>query len=123
MTKYEREIYRLINESTAHMTAEQVYDELRRSYPGVSLATVYNNLRRLTDEGLIRRISLDGSPDRYDRSVRHDHIVCANCGRIADMSFADLSAALRGQLGEDFLYYDLKVYYLCPECRAERKKV
>lgn len=119
MTKYEREIYGIINAGESHMTAEQVYEALRDLYPGVSLATVYNNLNRLTDEGLIRRIGVEGSPDRYDRASKHDHIVCARCGRLADRSFADLTASLREQLGEDFFYYDLKVYYLCPECRAK----
>ena len=38
------------------------------------------------------------------------------------MSFDDLTASLRAQLGEDFSYYDLKVYYLCPQCRAEQCK-
>ena len=119
MTKYEREIYGIINAGKSHMTAEQVYEALRDLYPGVSLATVYNNLNRLTDEGLIRRIGVEGSPDRYDRASKHDHIVCARCGRLSDRSFADLTASLREQLGEDFFYYDLKVYYLCPECRAK----
>ena len=45
-----------------------------------------------------------------------------NCGRLADVSFDDLTASLRAQLGEDFSYYDLKVYYLCPQCRAEQCK-
>lgn len=121
MTKYEREIYGIINAGESHMTAEQVYEALRDLYPGVSLATVYNNLNRLTDEGLIRRIGVEGSPDRYDRASKHDHIVCARCGRLSDRSFADLTASLREQLGEDFFYYDLKVYYLCPECRAKAK--
>ena len=39
-------------------------------------------------------------------------------GKGIDISFEDLTVPLRRQLGEDFFFYDLKVYYLCPECRA-----
>lgn len=117
MTKYEKQIYDIVNTSYEHMTAEQIYVELQKIYPAVSRATIYNNLNKLCDLGLIRRVSLEDSPDRYDRIKKHDHIVCQKCGRISDISFEDLTQTLEKQIGENFLYYDLKVFYLCPDCR------
>lgn len=117
MTKYEKQIYDIVNTSYEHMTAEQIYVELKKIYPAVSRATIYNNLNKLCDLGLIRRVSLEDSPDRYDRIKKHDHIVCQKCGRISDISFEDLTQTLEKQFGENFLYYDLKVFYLCPDCR------
>ena len=61
MTKYEKEIYRIVNSSRDHMTAEQMFSALREVYPTVSLATIYNNLNRLCEAGLLRRISVEGS--------------------------------------------------------------
>lgn len=119
MTKYEKEIYDIINASADHLTAEQIFGQVREKYPGVVLATIYNNINKLCDAGLIRRVSMDGAPDRYDRTERHDHLVCKSCGKIADISFGDLTASLHQTLGEDFLYYDLKVFYLCPDCRKK----
>lgn len=119
MTKYEKAIYLLIHQSTGHPTAEQVFCEMRKEYPAISLATVYNNLKKLCDAGLIRRISLEGAPDRYDRPAKHDHIVCARCGMLTDVCFEDLTDSLRRRLGGEFLFYDLKVYVLCPACRQE----
>ena len=52
---------------------------LKKKEPKVVLATVYNNLNMLCDKELIRKISLEGSPDRYDRKRRHDHLVYYNC--------------------------------------------
>ena len=100
------------------MTAEQVYDCLKGMYPSVSRATVYNNLHKLCETNLIRKVSVEGSADRYDRNEKHDHLVCQKCGKLADISLEDLTASLREQLGEDFFYYDLKIFYLCPECRG-----
>ena len=71
------------------------------------------------EAGLIRKISVENMPDRYDRAVRHDHLVCQRCGRLEDISFDDLTAPLSEMVGRDFLYYDLKVYYLCPSCREK----
>lgn len=119
MTKYEKSIHDLISGSSSHLTAEQVYQALKAEYPQVVLATVYNNLNKLCDAGLIRRVSVEGSPDRYDRIVKHDHIVCRRCGKLIDVHFEDLTASLKEQLGEDFFFYDLKVFSLCPDCRKE----
>lgn len=121
MTKYEREIYHIITGSVKHLTVEQIYMEIKNKYPKVVLATVYNNVNKLWKAGLIRKVSVENMPDRYDRLTRHDHLVCQRCGRLADISFEDLTASLRRQLGEDFLSYDLKVFYLCPDCRKQEK--
>ena len=118
MTKYEKQIYEIVNKLTGHMTADQIFSELKKSYPSVSLATVYNNLNKLCEAGLIRRVSTEGSPDRYDRTAKHDHLVCRRCGKLTDICFEDLTASLERQLGGEFFAYDLKVYYICPECRA-----
>lgn len=122
MTRYELLIFNLINESTDHMTADQVFAKLRETCPGVSLATVYNNLKKLNEANLIRKVVVEGSPDRYDRIAKHDHLVCRKCGKLADVRFDDLTESLAKQLGnfgESHLTYDLKVYYVCPECRGE----
>ena len=119
MTKYAERILNIINESSEHMTAEQIFLILKKKEPKVVLATVYNNLNMLCDKELIRKISLEGSPDRYDRKRRHDHLVCRKCGRLSDMVFEDLTATLSAQFGGEILYYDLKVFYLCPECRQQ----
>ena len=114
---YEREIRDIIIHSVEHLTVEQIYAKMKSRYPKIVLATVYNNVNKLWRAGSIRRVSVENMLDRYDRLVKHDHLVCQKCGRLADISFEDLTASLRRQLGEDFLSYDLKVFYLCPDCR------
>ena len=119
MTKYEKAIYDIIGTSHEHPGVHQIYEKLKVAHPGVVLATVYNNLNRMWDSGLIRKISVEGMPDRYDIPRKHDHLVCRHCGKIMDVSLEDLTASLRSQLGQDFLFYDLKVFCLCRECMGE----
>ncbi|NBK93125.1 transcriptional repressor [bacterium 1XD21-13] len=119
MTTYEREIYAVITTSNEHLTVEQIFAEVRKTYPRVVLATIYNNVNKLCKAGLIRRVSVEGIPDRYDRIQKHDHLVCRRCGELADITFEDLTASLRETVGDTFLSYDLKVFYLCPRCRKK----
>ena len=119
MPKYEKDIFAIVNTSREHLTVEQIFQKLRDIHPQVVLATVYNNLNRLLEEGLIRKVSVEGMPDRYDKMEKHDHLVCKRCGKLADVTLEDLTASLKKQLGNDFLSYDLKVYYICPACREK----
>lgn len=121
MTKYEKEIYNIISNSMEHLTVEQIYTELKKKHQKVVVATVYNNVNKLWNARLIRKVSVENMPDRYDRIIQHDHLVCQRCGKLQDFSFEDLTASLRGQMGEDFLSYDLKVFYICPACREKER--
>ena len=109
----------MINQSSSHMTVEQIYQILKAEFPRVVLATVYNNLNKLYTDGFINKISVEGMTDRYDKIVKHDHIVCQNCGKLTDIQFEDLTETLKKQFGTDFLFYDLKVFYVCSDCRKK----
>lgn len=122
VTEYGKKILEIVENSRSHMTAEQIFEQLRQSCPQVVLATVYNNLNRLWKEGRIRKVSVEGSPDRYDRILRHDHLVCKRCGRLVDVDLGDLTAQLERQVGFSILTYDLKLLYLCEECRKDQQE-
>ena len=120
VTKHAKKILEIVEQSHNHMTAEQIFMELRRTYPTVVLATVYNNLNRLRLEERIRKVSVEGMPDRYDRVLRHDHLVCKECGKLLDVDLGDLTAQLEQKAGTAILSYDLKLVYLCDECRKKK---
>lgn len=122
MTRYAKQILELVNRSKRHMTAEQLFLELKKTEPKVAQATVYNNLNALCQEGLIRKLSIEGSPDRYDKIRKHDHLVCKKCGALSDFNFEDLTENLEKQLGEGIQSYDLKVLYFCSKCREKDKR-
>lgn len=122
MTKYPKQILQIIQTSRDHLTAEQIFQELKQIYPAVVRATVYNNLHKLWESGAIRKVVLEGQPDRYDRLERHDHLVCKECGRLSDVTLSDLTQQLEKQLGMPILSYDLKMTYLCEACRSKQKE-
>lgn len=116
--RYAEKILEIIWSAETHMTAEQVFLALKQRCPAVVLATVYNNLNSLYQQGKIRKISVEGHPDRYDKNTRHDHLVCRHCGGLLDIHLSDLTADLEQQTGFPIEGYDLKIQYLCPRCRA-----
>ena len=123
MTKYGKLIADLVLASYDHPTAEDIYMQLREQGSQISLATVYNNLKTLVEEGVLRKITLDGSPDRFDRAGQHQHLICVHCGKLVDVDLDDMTDIISAQLGRKILSYELRVQYLCEDCAARMHKV
>ncbi len=112
-----KQILDIINISNDHLTAEQIYLCLKEKNSKIVLATVYNNLAWLYEQGLIRKVAVAGFPDRYDNMLlRHDHLVCKQCGTLADVTLEDLTEKLEQATGVHVLSYDLNIDYVCPNC-------
>jgi Fe2+ or Zn2+ uptake regulation protein len=69
-----------------HPAAAQIYEDLRKRIPNLSLGTVYRNLEILEDQNRIRSIKLDQRETRYDAAMNpHAHFYCKACGAVVDM--------------------------------------
>ena len=102
-----------------HHTADEIFSLAKERLPGISRATVYNNLKVLESERLIRRITGDSLSDRYDNSyIPHGHMICEDCGEIKDFSLDDFDNMISEAIGSKFNSYELKVRYTCDACRA-----
>jgi len=117
MTRYEEKILNIINASHSHMTIDEIYNTLKQEEPNVVLATVYNNVNKLVQTGKVAKLSIEGQIDRYDNTSKHDHLICSVCGKISDYRFSDLTSKLEKELGEVIDGYDLRIRYVCPDCK------
>lgn len=109
-------ILQLINDSGDHLTAEQVFLKAKEINPQIVLATVYNNLHKLVNEKKIRKVSILGKTDVYDRVYPHDHLICQNCGKIQDIQFDDMSQQINKKFNIKIISYDLNIHYICDDC-------
>lgn len=123
MTRYRQAILSCLRRTEEHLTAEQIFLLVKQEEPGIALATVYNNLNRLCQTGEIRRVSVAGQTDRYDRTVKpHGHLICDRCGSITDAVLPELLPELERQLHTRLSAYELNLHYLCPDCRRAEEK-
>ena len=121
MTKHGKLIAEVVLSSFDHPTAEEIYLRLRERGVQISLATVYNNLKSLTEEGVLRRLTMDGSPDRFDRATHHQHLICCRCGALADVELRDLTDLIQADTGLEICSYDIRISYLCDKCRKQKE--
>ena len=113
-------IYEYLLASRDHPSAEMVYSDLRPEIPGLSLGTVYRNLKLLEELGRVRRVTSFQGTERYDACCDdHAHFLCQNCGRVHDLGGANgeaLRASIVLDAGFTISKLDLTVTGLCPNC-------
>jgi Fur family ferric uptake transcriptional regulator len=120
-TRQREVILEELRRSSAHPTATQVYDLVRRRLPKISLGTVYRNLDLLARMGMIQRMEMTGAETRFDGDLRpHDHVRCTACGRIDDLAGPAVELSPEGRrdfAGYQILGHRLEFVGLCPKCR------
>ncbi len=73
-----------------HPNIDELYEDIKKDFPSVSLATVYKNVNTLEDENLIRKVSVPNGKSKYDIFIHpHIHIVCNSCQNVLDIPYCD----------------------------------
>jgi len=107
-----------------HPTAEEVYKEIIKEYPDISKGTVYRNLNSLVESGLLSKVSVPSSADRYDHVlIKHYHIECTRCKKFMNVNDLDYFQGLDDKIaqltGFKMENHDIVFEGICPECQLE----
>ena len=88
-------IYAAILPMKNHPSAELVWEKIKKNYPTITLATVYNTLETFAKSGLINKISSSNGKLRFDpNTTQHNHIYCENTNDVYDFYDAELESIL-----------------------------
>lgn len=110
-----------------HLTAEEIYELVKKECPEIGLATIYRTVQLLQELKLIERLNLDDGYIRYEIGKNedehhHHHLICNICGQVYEVK-DDLLDALEDQIKEkyDFIVTDHKVkfYGICNKCQIK----
>ncbi len=121
----------LSGEEDRHLTAEEIYDNVREKYPDLGLATVYRTIQLLLDLKIIDRINLDDGSARYGMGRKdaktkhhHHHLICLSCSRVFSFD-GDLLETLEEFIQEtdgfQVVDHEVKLYGYCKECQQKMR--
>jgi Fe2+ or Zn2+ uptake regulation protein len=69
-----------------HPSADEVWDRVRKRFPHLSRATVYNTLHLFVERGLLRQLVLTEGRVVFDPNTEeHHHFIDEDSGRIHDV--------------------------------------
>lgn len=108
----------------SHPSAEAVFQKIKKRFPTVSFATVYNILEVFKEKGLVQEINIDPERKRFDPDPSfHHHFYCFSCGQVFDI---DLNIPLpkKGVNFKGFQVQKTQVnfYGLCSKCQPKQKR-
>lgn len=89
-------IYDVIAKTKSHPTAEDIFNEVIKNYPSISLSTVYNTLELFVLNKLIDTVKTDAGIVRYDAfRESHHHLYGEGTNNIVDYYSSELDELLK----------------------------
>lgn len=122
LTKQGTQIYKLIQDSSGHMTADQIHSELKTNDVKIGIATVYRNLNSLYEQKLINRVRHPEMGFIYDKNLHeHYHFHCVHCDCIMDVMLKHqnrLHKHVEEELEAVVISHEITFEGICKDCLA-----
>ena len=115
-------IYNTLAENAVHPTAEKLHKILKAKNPdmNIGIATVYRNLKVLSETGKIKKISGLENSEHFDHNTHeHYHVICKKCGKVCDIDTelkSELILEAQKQTGYKIESYDIAFVGICKDC-------
>lgn len=123
LTKQREIIFNTLKDAADHhLSAEDIYEIVRRDNPDIGLATIYRTLELLSRLEILQKLDFGDGRQRYELcgDRPHPHLICMCCGKVFEMNetiLDKLSAALEDVKDFRILDYRLYFYGYCKICR------
>lgn len=117
-------ILEAIKATNTHPTADQIYKMLIEKDKKISRSTVYRNINILIENKIIKKITMQNGPDRYDYIHKsHNHVICEKCGKIYDFYYnfdtEKISEDLKDQTGIKIQVDSITINGICNDCKSK----
>lgn len=117
----------IVDNEGKHLTAEEIYDEVKKMCPEIGLATVYRTILLLEKVGVVSRLYLNDGCSRYelvhsDETHRHHHLICEVCNKIIEVEddlLDNLESSIEKNYGFKILDHVVKFYGVCNDCQKK----
>ncbi|PAF43697.1 transcriptional repressor [Helicobacter sp. 11S02629-2] len=109
-------------ENSGHISIEDIYEKIKKTYPSISLATVYKNINTMQDAHILRSVKAPSQKQKFELcDDKHVHVACQECGKLEDVRL-DMSEAMKAcaeATGYDI--YDVSAIFIgtCKECKQK----
>lgn len=109
--------------SARHLSAEDIYKALLGSNEDIGLATVYRVLTQFEAAGLVTRHHFENGMAVFElnRGEHHDHLVCVECGAVAEFNDAEIEErqkVVARERGFELHDHSMILYGRCANCRG-----
>jgi Fur family ferric uptake transcriptional regulator len=117
-------ILRIFLQHEGHLSADDLFDLVRREAPGIGRATVYRTLQWMVEAGLARKVDFGEGRSRYEPTYghpRHFHLICTTCHRSSEFLSSDIETLVEEiSAARSFVPTQtiVQIHGTCGECRT-----
>jgi len=107
-----------------HLSADDLYDLVRKQDSGIGRATVYRTLQWMVNAGVARKVDFGEGRSRFEpayRHPRHFHLVCNVCHRSSEFLSSDVEGLVEeiaSARNFEAAQTVIQVFGTCEECRT-----
>jgi Fur family ferric uptake transcriptional regulator len=126
-TRQRDDILRIFVDAGRHVSADELYQLVKKAKTGIGYATVYRTLRLFADAGLAHERRFADGFMRYEYAAsdsHHDHLICTHCGMIIEFENEKIEQLQRTVAKRNrFLVqnHKLELYGLCTACQQQQR--
>jgi len=111
-----------------HLSAEDIYNLVKKDDPGIGMATVYRTLNLLESMELVKKIHLYDDHMSYEvvepeEEHEHHHLICNACGTIRHIHedlLEDLEINVEQKTGFQVHNHRVLLFGTCRACTLEK---
>jgi len=105
-----------------HMSVEDIYDEVIKVHPSVSLATIYKNIILMMEKAVLVEVAIVGKKPKYELiKSDHIHLVCTECGEVEDKPCLEATDRVFHELTDNEHFKlnkrQVNLYGVCASCQ------
>jgi Fur family ferric uptake transcriptional regulator/Fur family peroxide stress response transcriptional regulator len=105
-----------------HMSVDDIYAEVIKVHPSLSLATIYKNIILMVEKGVLVEVPIVGRKSKYELSkADHMHLVCTECGMVEDKQcIGEADAVFESLTQEEHFKLNkrqVNLYGVCKNCQ------
>ncbi len=125
-TKRDR-IVQLFLRQEGHVSADDLFEHVRREAAGIGRATVYRTLQWMVDAGIARKVDFGEGRSRFEPSYRHPrhfHLICNTCHSSSEFLSSDVESLMEEIAGaRNFAATQsvVQIYGTCEQCRTGKE--
>lgn len=111
-------------EEFGHIGVDEIYANLTKTYPSISLNTVYLNVQTLCEKGILIEIPIQNAKSKYEIAKDdHFHFICRKCGTVSDeenqaSTLHSIFAEVSGKNEFEMDSSTVNIYGICKHCSS-----
>jgi len=127
-------VMEVLSKSSKHLSADEIFVDVHKRYPGIGLTSVYRTLELLAQMGVVVKMDFGDGRARFELTAghggkeHHHHLVCTSCGGVVD--YTDFIAeevellkrtekGLSAKFDFAITSHLIQFYGLCAKCKGK----